>query len=256
MSKITMVGLKKFNLFMGLMHAVQGALMLALSNDFTLPIKTYFVEFDPAVGQLITKPEVIYDLKVGPAVASFLFLSAIAHFSVSLIPQVRNWYEKNLGKGMNLARWIEYSFSSSVMIVIIAMLTGIYSAVALMCIFALNAMMVLFGWMMELHNQTTKKTDWTSFIFGCVAGIVPWIAIALYLGFSGEGDMRAPDFVYWIFFSLFLFFNVFAVNMVLQYKKLGKWQDYLYGERMYIILSLVAKSLLAWQVFAGTLRPV
>ena len=28
-----------------------------------------------------------------------------------------------------------------------------------------------------------------------------------------------------------------------------------YGERAYIILSLVAKSLLAWQVFAGTLRP-
>jgi len=42
----------------------------------------------------------------------------------------------------------------------------------------------------------------------------------------------------------------------LQYKKVGKWQDYLYGERVYIILSLVAKSLLAWQVFAGTLRPV
>jgi len=31
--------------------------------------------------------------------------------------------------------------------------------------------------------------------------------------------------------------------------------DYLYGERAYIILSLVAKSLLAWQIFVGTLRP-
>ena len=39
--------------------------------------------------------------------------------------------------------------------------------------------------------------------------------------------------------------------MVLQYKKIGPWKDYLYGERAYIILSLVAKSLLAWQVFAG-----
>jgi len=36
----------------------------------------------------------------------------------------------------------------------------------------------------------------------------------------------------------------------------GKWKDYLYGERMYIILSLVAKTALAWQVFVGTLRPV
>jgi hypothetical protein len=43
--------------------------------------------------------------------------------------------------------------------------------------------------------------------------------------------------------------------MVLQYKKLGKWHDYRYGELVYIYLSLFAKSALAWQVFAGTLRP-
>jgi hypothetical protein len=41
--------------------------------------------------------------------------------------------------------------------------------------------------------------------------------------------------------------------MVLQYKKIGKWSDYVYGESTYVLLSLVAKSLLAWQVFAGTL---
>ena len=53
-----------------------------------------------------------------------------------------------------------------------------------------------------------------------------------------------------------IFFNIFALNMFLQYKKVGKWKDYLHGERAYIILSLVAKSALAWQVFVGTLRPM
>ena len=32
----------------------------------------------------------------------------------------------------------------------------------------------------------------------------------------------------------------------LQYKKVGRWADYLFGERVYVTLSLVAKSLLAW----------
>jgi hypothetical protein len=41
--------------------------------------------------------------------------------------------------------------------------------------------------------------------------------------------------------------------MLLQYKKVGPWRDYLFGERMYVLLSLVAKSALAWQVFGGTL---
>jgi hypothetical protein len=55
---------------------------------------------------------------------------------------------------------------------------------------------------------------------------------------------------------LFVFFFCFALNIWLQYKKAGKLRDYVYGEAVYILLSLVAKSALAWQVFAGTLRPL
>jgi len=62
-----------------------------------------------------------------------------------------------------------------------------------------------------------------------------------------------PTFVHFIFGSLFVSFFIFPVNMVLQYKKVGCWRDYLFGESMYILLSLVAKSALAWQVFGGTL---
>jgi hypothetical protein len=62
--------------------------------------------------------------------------------------------------------------------------------------------------------------------------------------------------VYAIIPTLFVFFNIFAINMVLQYKKVGPWKDYLYGERVYIVLSLSAKTVLAWLIFAGTLAPV
>jgi hypothetical protein len=44
--------------------------------------------------------------------------------------------------------------------------------------------------------------------------------------------------------------------MVLQYKKVGPWKDYLFGERVYIILSLSAKSVLCWLIWTGTLAPV
>jgi hypothetical protein len=110
---------------------------------------------------------------------------------------------------------------------------------------------------MELQNQGRERVNWTPFILGCVAGVVPWVVISLYLlapASRSVGDV--PTFVYAIYVSLFLFFNVFAVNMFLQYKKIGPWRDYLFGERVYILLSLTAKSALAWQVFAGTLRDV
>lgn len=251
----TLGRLRTFNLVMGFLHLAQGIAMLLLSSGFSLPVTTSFVEFDPAAGVLVPVTETLFDLRIGPLVALFLFLSAIAHFCIAA-PGVNGWYNRNLEKGANYARWMEYALSSSVMIVIIVMLTGMYDAVSLMLIFSLNAMMILFGWMMERHNQSTAKTDWTAYWFGCIAGAVPWVAVALYLFGAGNEYGGPPTFVYWIFFSIFLFFNVFAINMVLQYKKVGKWRDYVYGERAYIILSLVAKSLLAWQVWAGTLRPV
>lgn len=117
--------------------------------------------------------------------------------------------------------------------------------------------MILFGSMMELHNQTTSSTDWTAFGFGCFAGAVPWVVIILYtVGANQAPNTSVPNFVYGIMISLFIFFNSFAVNMLLQYRRVGRWRDCLYGERRYIVLSLVAKSALAWQMFFGTMRPV
>jgi hypothetical protein len=110
---------------------------------------------------------------------------------------------------------------------------------------------------MEHHNRYTEKTNWSSFIYGCIAGIVPWIVIAWYFfaSVAGEGE-GPPGFVYAIVPTLFVFFNIFALNMFLQYKKVGRWKDYLFGERMYIVLSLSAKTVLAWVIFSGTLAPV
>jgi hypothetical protein len=254
-AEILIPRIRRFNLFMGFFHLIQGVLILALSNSFSLPVTSSFQIFDVNIGKLVPFHDTIIDLRIGPMVAAFLFLSAVAHFSVSS-PGIYNWYARNLQKGINHARWIEYSLSASLMIVIIAMLVGITDIASLILIFAVNATMILFGWLMELYNQRKEKTSWTPYLFGVFAGIIPWIAIAIYLIGSGNEAGGPPGFVYAIFFTIFLFFNTFAVNMVLQYKKIGRWRDYLYGERAYIILSLVAKSALAWQVFGGTLRPV
>jgi Heliorhodopsin len=235
---------------MGGLHLVQGLAILAISSSFSLPVTSSFLRLNEATGKLVAVPDELVRLRIGPLVACFLFLSALAHAALAS-PWLHGWYERSVSRGINPARWIEYALSSSLMMVVIAMLVGIYDVASLILIFALNATMILFGWLMELHNQTTRRTNWTAYWFGCFAGAVPWVAVAVYLAGGG----RAPGFVYGIFGSLFLFFNVFAVNMLLQYRRVGRWRDYLYGERVYMLLSLTAKSLLAWQVFAGTLQP-
>ncbi|MEF8832553.1 MAG: heliorhodopsin HeR [Candidatus Thermoplasmatota archaeon] len=241
-------GLRRFNGFMAVLHFIQGALMLYLSTDFSITITSSYMTAEPGTGMMAT--EYLFDLRIGPAVAAFLFISAIAHFVLSTFGF--DWYKRNLKNHINKARWVEYSFSSSIMIVVIAMLVGFTDIGVLAVLFLVNASMILFGWLMEAYNQKTDTVKWSPFVFGCIAGIAPWIAIAVRLG-TAASYANVPDFVLWIFVSIAIFFNIFALNQLLQYKKVGPWKDYLFGEKIYIVLSLVAKSALAWQVFSGTL---
>ena len=248
-------GLRRFNLIMGFLHLVQGVLMIVLSNATTYPIFSNFLKFDLSTFALTPDPKLIYELRFGPAVAAFLLLSAVAHFYLSTVGYQR--YVANLEKGMNPVRFYEYALSSSLMIVLIGMLVGIWDLGTMIALFGVNAAMNLFGILMELHNQTTTRTDWTAFIYGCIAGVIPWIVILMaFLGAVNSGDAKPPAFVYAIIPTIFVFFNIFAINMWLQYKKVGPWKDYLFGERFYIVLSLAAKTALAWMIFSGTLAPV
>ena len=256
---ITFESLRKFNVFMGILHLIQGGLMLGFAifiekiADFQVPIRSYFLTFDPDQMRLVTETKELWDFPFGIAVSLFLFLSAIAHFIIAS-PWGNAIYNRDLEKGINRFRWYEYALSSSLMIVLISLLFGVYDIGSLILIFVINATMNLFGLVMEEINQYRQKTDWKPFIFGSIAGLAPWLVILLY-AFGNSSPSEVPWFVYLLAGSYFLFFNLFPINMILQYKKVGKWKDYLYGEKAYIVLSLVAKSVLAWIAFAGVMQP-
>jgi len=252
--------LRRFNLIMGLFHLLQGVAMLFLATTviqkiaaFQPTVVQYFLQFNVATQSLEPAVKDLFQLPFGILVASFLLISALAH---GLIYLSGDKYINDLKKGINKFRWFEYAFSSSIMIVLIATLFGVYDIGSLVLIFLVNAAMNLFGLDMELINAGTnkEKVNWGPFIWGSVAGLAPWIVILLYMFGSGNFDMT-PWFVWAIVGTYFVAFNTFPINMILQYKRVGKWKDYLYGERVYIILSLAAKSILAWLVLFGAMQP-
>ena len=240
-------GLRRLNLVVGLLHLLQAGVMLALSNDLAFPITASLLADDPVATRGLPPAQVVFELPIGPTVAVFLLLAAADHL-LMVVPGIRRWYEDNLRRGRNLARWMEYAVSASIMLILIATLTGIWNLAALIGLFAANSAMILFGWLQETDHEPGGSM--TPFWFGTVIGLVPWVAIGYYL-LAGDDP---PGFVYAIFVSLFVLFSSFGLNQWLQYRQVGRWRDYLYGERAYILLSLVAKSLLAWQIFANVLR--
>lgn len=255
--------LRRFNLIMGVLHLVQGIAMIFLATaviqniaEFKPSIIQFYLTFDPQTQSLVSASRVLFDLPFGILVAVFLLLSAFFHGLIAVPKGLNTIYNNDLAKGINRFRWFEYSLSSSVMIVLIATLFGIYDIASLILIFIVNASMNLFGLVMEQLNEGKSKENvrWGPFIWGSIAGIAPWIAILLYMFGTGEFS-RVPWFVWAIVGTYFVAFNTFPINMVLQYKRIGKWSSYLYGERTYIVLSLAAKSILAWLVLFGAMQP-
>lgn len=281
----------RWNAIMGTLHFIQGIFMWVVSNDLTRPLIWNLPA--PEIGEryAILTPETWLNLDLGKTIAVFLLASAVAHY-ITILPKVFPWYLEKLSKHQNLIRWWEYGISSSLMVVVIAALCNITDAATMILLFSINTCMNFFGAMMEKHNSALKEhaknyeelsitmgnkkldmqksikssyiTDWTSFWYGIFAGVIPWVIMGVYffitfarLNGLDSLPQQVKDIlstVQWVFPILFVFFNFFAINMYLQYKRTGKWKDYLWGEKVYIILSLLAKSFLAWFIWAGTME--
>lgn len=266
-NETTFKSLRRFNIIMGGLHLFQGIMMIVLGlvltdlGNFKLRIYQHYltyVETAPGEGYLDFARTEIFTLPFFVLVALFLLISALAHALISIPTKINTMYNNDLAKGINKLRWFEYAISSSIMIVLIAYLFGVWDIATLVLIFAVNASMNLFGLVMEQLNSGKSKenVNWGPFIWGSIAGLAPWIAIIFYMtGASAEATAQTPWFVWAIVASYFVAFNTFPVNMILQYLKKGKWANYLYGERGYIVLSLVAKTVLAWLVLVGALQP-
>jgi hypothetical protein len=243
-------GLRRLNLVVGVAHALQALVLLVLAEAVSLPVTASFLTGPPGAGGYDETS--LGSLRVDWLVAAFLLLAAVDHL-VLTGGRRRRWYELNVARGINPARWWEYSVSASLMIVLIAMLAGVTELAALLALFGVNAAMILFGLAQERTNVGRAETDWRPFLYGCVVGAVPWIAIAAQLVVSAAEGSAAPAFVVVIFVTLLVLFNSFAVNMWLGYRAHGRWGRPAFTERVYLLLSLVAKSALAWQVYAGAL---
>jgi len=241
-----LAGLRRWNLGLTVLHLAQAILILMLAGDFAIAVTSSFPEGAP--GTPIPAPETLFDVRIGWAVAAFLGLAAIDHLLTATVG--RGVYERDLRLGINRFRWVEYSFSATLMIVLISFYAGITLINAVIAIAGVNVAMILFGWLQERMNPPDRKsTTMLPFWFGTIAGLAPWISIAV----SIIGSATVPGFVYGIVIVQFVLFFSFGLNQWLQYRGAGRWDDYAYGEKAYLVLSLSAKSILSWQIFAGSL---
>jgi len=243
-----LASLRSWNLGLTLLHLVQAVAILVLAGSFAITVTSSIPEGPP--GTPVPAPGAIFEVPIGWAIAVFLTLAALDHLLTATV--YRSTYERDLRRGINRFRWVEYSVSATLMIILISFYSGITSINAVIAIIGANVAMILFGWVQELMNPPGRSTTtMLPFWFGTIVGLAPWVSIA----FNIFGSATVPGFVYGIVVTQVILFFSFGLNQWLQYRGIGRWTDYAYGEKTYLVLSLVAKSLLAWQIFGGSLAP-
>lgn len=241
-----LAGLRRWNLGLTVLHLAQAVAIAILAGDFAISVTSSFPEGPP--GTPAPAPEALFDVPIGVAIAVFLGLAALDHLLTATVS--RDTYERDLRRGINRFRWVEYSFSATLMIVLIGFYSGVTSINAVIAVIGANVAMILFGWIQERMNPPGRATTtMLPFWFGTLVGIAPWISIVVNIA----GSETVPGFVYGIVVAQFVFFFSFGLNQWLQYREVGKWTDYAFGEKAYLVLSLAAKSVLAWQIFGGSL---
>lgn len=199
----------------------------------------------------VGEPELkqVYTLKVVHLITVFLALAALDHTVTACVafywPKLFYWcvYEQCC----NPLRWLEYSVSASLMSVLIAVLTGIYDVHLLCLIGALTGLCMVCGALMEMAPATPRA--WLPralFWLGSVALTLAWLPILCYF-FSHTGDI--PGFVYAAFLLTAVMYGLFALNMWLY--RIQRRYRFDRAEYIYVLLSFVAKTFLAFDVFGG-----
>lgn len=262
-SKLTSQSLQHWRIILAIATTMQALAIIVLSVQYRVPIVASFLTTDTLQSQLQGKQV------VSPATAQLLSLNLsyliVAMFTVTVLTHLamvtvyRHSYERFLvQKEVNPLRWLEAAVTTSLMLVIIAMLVGVYDAVslALLCIALVLMSLSVFAFELVSQTKRNKQLQWIIGSIILLAAIVPWLVIASYLvATSIFATLHQPTYLYWLCASIFVVFIIAGFNTYLSHRRQGKWASYLWGDFWHVAIIFVAESLLAWQVFASVLHP-
>lgn len=200
------------------------------------------------------EPKYLASFSVPWVTGAIVLLSAIDHI-FAIVPGGRQLYEHHLARNKASFRWLEYAVSCSLMNMHISQLVGVTDVHTIVLIFVLSISIQYPAYIHEVVNARARADGyaqyWSPFIFGCIPWIAVWSVIFSYYSESIARGEDPPSFVLSTVVAVFVLEGLFPILFVLQWMKIGVFQDYIVGEYGYMILGLIAKSSLAWITLIG-----
>ncbi len=256
---VSMAGLRRWNMWLSVVFVLQAAAILILSKSITLPVVSHYLATDSLASQaaghnvMALAVRHLFDIYVASLVAALLLVSAAAHGAMASMQ--RQSYEKGLSTSKNKLRWIDLGIGTSLLMIALGLINGIYDFASLLMIVVLVLLLNGLAYKTELYNRDhNKPISWRNFWGILLAGAAVWATVGSYLKSAIVYGNGLPHYIYWLDISAFILMLLIISNIWLTAKARGKWADYLYAERSYMILNLVLYTAIAWQIFFGLLH--
>jgi hypothetical protein len=215
-----------------------------------------------------------------PTITISLFWLILLFHALSAIFQTyagcnrRNYVTNVLQRGVNPLRFIEYSLSATIMLVCIALVSGIDDYHGLLAIETLTFTTMILGMVSELlfddqlASRHLRWIGWVTHFTGWVTLMSAYVGVILkkYFYSIEQSEQGPPDWVTIIIFLIFALYNIFGITQFMQLcfkqplclkgyiptkfkdpQKLNRWI-----ENIYVANSLITKSILGWMIIVNT----
>lgn len=175
-------------------------------------------------------------------------------------------YKEQIKNSKNVFRWMEYALSSTAMIFVLCIISGIKEADTVMLITLTNAALMSLGYFVEV--APTKKSKIVALTVGFYIFGILWYTILsnFYRRIDEVEDVDHPtipgkkrEVPSWVkqvltpMFFWYISFGIVAIFYVRNYDKVGF--DFARYERYYIILSYLSKAFMGYYLAYGLTRP-
>jgi hypothetical protein len=248
--------------WLGFVLFVEGLAVVLLSKSVTAPITLQY----PAVDTLASESNGhrmiglasrhLADVHMGWVVATFLIVFATV--SLMMATLYRKYLDVAAERGVNVFRSLAMGLGGGLMVAAIALVSGISSLAMLVTLFGATLFGALLGLGAEVlvARNGGVKPRLAHFLcgLGIVSALFPWVVFAANVLGANLWSGDIPSYLYSIYACQFVLFGSVLLATHYRLKRQGKWADALYTDRGFLLLSFIAATLLAAQIFVGVLK--
>lgn len=261
-SAITTAALKKWNIIIAGLLAIQAMAVLLLSGGRTVPVYVSYLTSDDLQSKLhqttVLAPGIHELLQVNLAylVAAMLLISAVAYVVIATVWRVR--YESWLKQNWQPLRWLMLIIAGSLMLVSLALIAGVYQLETLKAFVAFMAVAGLGALQLELQDKKGKPPlwAWIGASMTLFAAAMPWLIILVALVSTNLfGSTPVPSYVWWIYGATLFGWLLFVADAHSYRFRHGKWGNYLHAEAYASGVIFLTETVFTWLVFAAVLKP-